>query len=339
MSVEQQETASAAIEQLRPGNTSVGMIGVGDMGGAIARSVLRAGYGVTAFDLRREAVDELVALGAKAAGNVTSLCAESDVAVVVVMNDAQVNDVVSTILADPGRVRTVIVSSTVLPSTVTGLHERAAEAGLGLIDAPVSGGAEKAARGLLSVFVGGDDATVRACWPLLGSFGANLFRVGPAGAGNAAKLVNNLLSLGGNMLQLEAMQLAAAYGISEDDATRFITVSAGDSRGIRTWGRYDRYRRSHNLAGTPAMYDLASKDVRNAAKAAGERGVTLPIAASIGAMMPDTLRQRDRYLERTGQIQDRPQCSVCGQELAVPYWDSGVHPECRDLAPDGRLPD
>jgi len=71
------------------------------------------------------------------------------------------------------------------------------------------------------------------------------------------------------MLQLEAMRLAAAYGISEDDATRFITVSAGDSRGIRTWGRLDRARRTHMLAGTPAMYDLASKDVRNAAIAAG----------------------------------------------------------------------
>lgn len=345
MSVEQgtpapeaQGAPSPGSEQMRPGATAVGMIGVGDMGGAIARSVLRAGYEVTAFDLRRQAVDELVALGAKAAETVAGLCAESEVAVVVVMNDAQVTDVVSAILADPGQVRTVIVSSTVLPSTVIRLQERAAEAGLDLIDAPVSGGAEKAARGLLSVIVGGDDAPVRACWPLLGAFGRNRFHVGPAGAGNAGKLVNNLLSLGGNMLQLEAMQLAVTYGISEDDATRFLTVSAGDSRGIRTWGRYDRYRRSHNLAGTPAMYDLASKDVRNAAKAAGERGVTLPIAASIGAMMPDTLLQRDQFLERTGQIRDLPRCSVCGQELALPYRDSGVHPECRDLAPSGELP-
>ena len=331
------ETSAPAGEQLRPGDTEVGMIGVGDMGGPIARSILRAGYAVTAFDLRREAVEELVPLGAKAAESIAGLCAACDVAVIVVMNDAQVDDVVATILADPGRVRTVIVSSTVLPSTVIRLHERAAEAGLDLIDAPVSGGAEKAAVGLLSVIVGGDDAPVRACWPLLGAFGRNRFHVGPVGAGNAGKLVNNLLSQGGNMLQLEAMQLAVAYGISEDDATRFLTVSAGDSRGIRTWGRLDRARRTHTLAGTPAVYDVVTKDVRNAAIAAGERGVTLPIAAGIGAMMPDKMRQRDQYLERTGQIQDRPRCSVCGQELAVPYWDSGVHPECRDLAGAGEL--
>ncbi|MGW7545948.1 NAD(P)-dependent oxidoreductase [Streptomyces sp. NPDC054770] len=331
------ETPSSAGEQLRPGVTAVGMIGVGDMGGPIARSLLRAGYEVTAFDLRPQAVEELAALGARAAGTVTDLCAASDVAVVVVMNDAQVDDVLTEIMAAPGRVRTVIVSSTVLPSTVIRLHARAAEAGLDLIDAPVSGGAEKAARGLLSVIVGGDDAPVRACWPLLGAFGRNLFHVGPVGAGNAGKLVNNLLSQGGNMLQLEAMQLAGAYGISEDDATRFLTVSAGDSKGIRTWGRLDRARRTHTLAGTPAVYDVPAKDVRNAAIAAGERGVTLPIAAGIGAMMTYKLRQRDEYLERSGLLQDLPRCSVCDQELAAPYRESGMHPECEDLAPRGEL--
>ena len=336
MSVHQSQPApSPAGSELRPGRSAVGMIGVGDMGGPIARSVLRAGYDVTAFDLRPAAVEELVALGAKAADSVTTLCATCDVAIVVVVNDAQVTEVVTTILADPGQVRTLIISSTVLPSTIVRLHARATEAGLDLIDAPVSGGAEKAAVGLLTVIVGGDDGPVRACWPLLSAFGRNLFHVGPAGAGNAGKLANNLLSLGGNILQIEAMQLAGAYGISEDDATRFLTVSAGDSRGIRTWGRLDRARRTHTLAGTPAMYELQSKDVRNAAVAAGERGVTLAVAAGIGAMMPDKLRQRDQYLDRTGQSLDRPRCSVCGQELAVPYRESGVHPECRDIA----LPD
>jgi 3-hydroxyisobutyrate dehydrogenase len=338
MSVQEPESTSAnpsgsmnGSPQLQPGGTAVGMIGVGDMGGPIARSILRAGYEVTVFDLRPQPVEELVALGANAADSVTALCTISDVVVIVVMNDAQVIDVVSTILAQPGQVRTVIVASTVLPSTVVRLHDAAADAGLDLIDAPVSGGAEKAAVGLLSVIVGGHETVVRRCWPLLSAFGQHLFHVGPAGAGNAGKLANNLLSLGGNILQLEAMQLATAYGISEDDATRFMTVSAGDSRGIRTWGRLDRARRTHNLAGTPAIYDLQSKDVRNAAIAAGERGVTLPVTAGIGAMMSDKLRQRDEYLERSGRTQALPRCSVCGQELAVPYRENGVHPECRGI--------
>jgi 3-hydroxyisobutyrate dehydrogenase len=313
--------------EVRAGDTVVGLIGVGDMGGPIARSILRAGYHVCAYDLRPSAVAALVALGAEAADSVTALCATSDVVVIVVMDDPQVADVVSTILTDPGPVHTLIVVSTVLPSTVVRLHETATAAGLDLIDAPVSGGAEKAAIGMLTVIVGGDEAPVRACWPLLGAFGQNLFHVGPAGAGDAGKPANNLLSLGGNILQIEAMQLAAAYGISEDDATRFISVSSGDSRGIRTWGRLDRARRTHNLAGTPAIYNLQSKDVQHAAIAAGERGVTLPVAAGIGAMMSDKLRQRDHDLERNGQLEERPRCSVCGQELAVPYRASGTHPE------------
>jgi len=72
--------STPAGRQLQPGSSAVGMIGVGDMGGPIARSVLRAGYEVTAFDLRTEAVEELVALGAKAADSVTTLCATCDVA-------------------------------------------------------------------------------------------------------------------------------------------------------------------------------------------------------------------------------------------------------------------
>jgi 3-hydroxyisobutyrate dehydrogenase len=310
-----------------PGNTTVGIVGLGDMGAAIASSIVRT-FPVIAFDLRKEAVDKLVALGARRADSVQALADHCEIVVLVVVDDKQVNHVVGELLRHPGKLHTIIVSSTVLPSTVIALSEQASKVGLDLIDAPVSGGAERASVGTLTLLIGGEQAAVRRCWPILESFGRALFHLGPVGAGSAGKLVNNLLSLGGNILILEAMQLAEAYGISEDAVTEFIPLGTGDSRNIRTWGRIDRARRGHTLAGTPALYEIFSKDVKTAALAAGQRGVVLPIAAAIGATMADKLKARDQYLEARGLTGPLPRCTICNQELAAPYRKAGVHPEC-----------
>jgi 3-hydroxyisobutyrate dehydrogenase-like beta-hydroxyacid dehydrogenase len=319
--------AGERIAAALPENTTVGIVGLGDMGAAIARSIVRT-FPVIAFDLRKEAVDKLVALGARRADTVQALADQCEVILVIVVDDKQVNEVVSDLLRDPGKLHTIIVSSTVLPSTVIALSEQAAKAGLDLIDAPVSGGAERASVGTITVLIGGEESVVQRCWRIFESFGRGLFHLGPIGAGSAGKLVNNLLSLGGNMLVLEAMQLAEAYGISEDAVTEFIPLGTGDSRNIRTWGRIDRARRSHTLAGTPAIYEIFSKDVKAAAMAAGQRGVVLPIAATIGAMMAEKMKARDQYLEARGLTGPLPLCAICNQELAAPYRKAGVHPEC-----------
>jgi 3-hydroxyisobutyrate dehydrogenase-like beta-hydroxyacid dehydrogenase len=314
---------------------TVGMIGLGDMGAAIAVSLLRNGVDLMACDLRAEAVEKLVAQGAKPAPSLEAVAAECEVAMLVVVDDKQVRTVVEALLRDPGRLHTIVVSSTVLPLTMVQLGELARAKGVAMIDAPVSGGAEKASRGTITVFVGGEDEAVRRVWPIFEAFGGNLFHVGPLGAGSVAKLVNNLLSLGGNMLQLEAMELARAYGITEDAVTEFVATSAGDSRSLRTWGRIDRTRRTHTLAGTDAIYDIFAKDVKTAAMAAGQRGVVLPITATIGASMGEKMKKRDAYLEENGLTGPIPQCRICGQELASPFRKEGVHPECA-YDPDGQ---
>jgi 3-hydroxyisobutyrate dehydrogenase-like beta-hydroxyacid dehydrogenase len=313
-------------------DTVVGMIGMGDMGAALAGSVMRR-YSVIVFDLRAEAVEQMVRSGARAADSLEALSDQCDVVIVVVVNDKQVDQVVGDLLRHPGKIHTIIVSSTVLPTTVIALGEQARAIGVDLIDAPVTGGADKASRGIITVLIGGDEKPVQRCWPVFQSFGKALFHIGPVGAGSAGKLVNNLFSLGGEMLILEGMQLARAYGISEEAVTEFVTVGTGDSRNIRTWGRHDRARRSHHLGGTDAIYEIFSKDVRNAALAAGLRGVTLPIAATIGATMVEQAKARDKYLLENGLTGPVPQCTICGQDLASPYRKAGVHPEC---AFDGR---
>ena len=310
-----------------PDNTSVGIVGLGDMGAAIAASIVRT-FPLVAFDIREEAAARLVALGAKRAESLQALADRCEVILLVVVDDKQVNQIVCELLDHPGKLHTIIVSSTVLPSTVMGLREEAGKVGLELIDAPVSGGAEKASAGTITVLIGGEEAAVQRCWRIFESFGRALLHLGPVGAGSAAKLVNNLLSLGGNMLILEAMQLADAYGLSEDAVTEFVTLGTGDSRNIHTWGRIDRARRGHTLAGTPALYEIFSKDVKAAAVAAGQRGVVLPIAAAIGAMMAEKMKARDQYAEARGLTAPLPRCTICNHELASPYRKAGVHPEC-----------
>jgi 3-hydroxyisobutyrate dehydrogenase len=316
-------------EVATPANTTVGVVGIGDMGGGIARSILRAGFPVVVFDLRRDAVDSLISAGAKAAPTLAALADTCDVVSVVVVDDKQVQTVVGTFLRAPGRLRTIIVNSTVVPRTVVQLNDKAQTAGLGLVDAPVSGGGEKSALGTLSVIVGAEAEVLEQCRPVLEAFGSNLFHVGPVGAGSAGKLVNNLLSLGTHVLQLEAMQLADAYGISEDAATEFITASQGDSRGIRTWGRIDRIRRTHTLAGTPAMYEIFAKDLRCAAIAAGDRGVTLPATGVIAELIGPKMAARDELLRSRPDPGPSPRCRTCDQELAKPFRVAGTHPECR----------
>ena len=317
-----------AAQEYAPPGAVVGVVGLGKMGSGIAGSLLRAGFEVVVADLRAEPVQRLVGAGAAAASDLPDLAARCDAILVVVLDDAQVTGVVDGLAATPARVRTIIVNSTVLPETVQELSARLAPAGISLLDAPVSGGAEKSALGTLTILVGGTEEEMRRCGPILDALADNVFHVGPVGAGSAGKLVNNVLALGSYVLQVEAMQLAEAYGITEDAAVGFITVSAGDSHGIQTWGRYDRLRRTHTLAGTPAMYDMLGKDLRAAAIAAGKRGVSLPITATLGEVIGPKMLARDKVLDARGGLRPESLCPVCGQELAAPFLESGRHPQC-----------
>ncbi|HEX4865676.1 MAG TPA: NAD(P)-binding domain-containing protein [Acidimicrobiales bacterium] len=307
-----------------------GIVGVGDMGANIARSVMEHGFGAKVFDRRREPLDELSRLGAKVVSSLEELSQSANVISVVVVDDDQVRDVITTMI-DTARAGTIfIVHSTVRPSTVIDLARLAQASEMDAMDAGVTGGPEKAEIGRLTLLIGGSNESVQRCSPLLEAMGANLFHLGPAGAGVAGKLVNNLLSIGGYALQLEAMDLARAYGIAEETATSFLVVGGGDSRGIRTWGRLDRIRRTHPVfGGTPHIYEHMSKDLREAAEAGAERATILPLAAVAGELLPRKMLRRDEMLGNT--TADAPRCRGCHQDLAKPFREQGFHPECVDL--------
>lgn len=306
----------------------IGIVGVGNMGGAIARSILRHNFRLDIFDLNTEATDELVALGGTAAGSLEKLAAACDVISVVVVSDDQVREVGATIVehARPGTA--ILVHSTVRPSTVVELAQSAAPRGVQVLDVSVNGGSEKASRGTLTLMVGGDEATARRLWPLFTAFGENVFYMGPTGSGVVAKLINNLIALGSYALQLEGMRLGAAYGLKEDAITTAVIASQGDNKGIRTWGRHDRKRAIRAAQGVD-WSERMGRDLQEAAIAAGLRGVSLPVTSVIADAMPSMLRRRDRELARQPPGSPAKLCEVCGQDLAASFREAGLHPECR----------
>jgi len=305
----------------------VGVVGVGYMGGAVARSLLREGFKVVVYDVNPDAVARFVDLGATGAASVEELAVQCAVVSIVVVSDAQVNDVGPRIVgaAAPGTV--VLIHSTVRPSTAVALAEVAAPRGVDVLDVAVNGGNEKADLGKLTLMIGGDEAAVARCRPVFEAIGEHTFHIGPLGSGLVGKLVNNLIAIGSYSLQLEAVQLAAAYGIDEDTVATVVAFSQGDNRGMRTWGRHDRKRLARKAQGVE-WYERMGRDLEEAAIAGGSRGVTLPLTAIIAQALPQKLRERDRYLEKhpLGPI---PLCSGCDQELAPPFRAEGLHPECR----------
>lgn len=306
---------------------TVGVVGVGYMGGAVARSLIRAGFDVIVHDVRADAVRQLVAAGARGAASLDDLVRQSRAIAIVVVSDEQVREVGPRIVRQAERGTTILIHSTVRPATAVWLAELAAPRDVAVLDVAVNGGNEKADLGKLTLMIGGDDAAVRYCWPYFEAIGQHIFHVGPLGSGLVGKLVNNLIAVGSYALQLEAMQLAAAYGMSEDTVTTMVAKSQGDNRGIRTWGRHDRKRRARREMGID-WSERMGRDLEEAAIAAGVRGVPLPLTGAVAQMLPSKLRQRDRELDARGALPDVPLCRGCDQELAAPFRTAGIHPEC-----------
>jgi 3-hydroxyisobutyrate dehydrogenase-like beta-hydroxyacid dehydrogenase len=228
----------------------------------------------------------------------------------------------------------LIVHTTTRPAHIVELAAVGVAKGLNVIDAAVGGGSERARLGTLTLMIGGADPVVEACWPILTTIGTHLFHLGPAGAGMAAKLVNNVLGIASYAMLLEAMQLAAAYGMNEDVVTGMITHGWGDSRHARAWGRQDRRRRERLQADAHA-YSRMSRDLGNAVDAARARDVGMPLTEAAAALLPALLRARDEDPDRWLRGTPAPRCAVCDIELAAPFRQAGVHPECLGEAESG----
>ncbi len=208
----------------------IGYIGLGVMGGALARRLLRE-HKLTVFDLSPERRAEFAALGAVVADSPAAVGAASDIVLTCLPTSAQVKEV---IFGDNhGLIRGMkpgglIVDQTSGATAMT--KQMAAElapTGVELIDGPVSGGPQGADAGTIAIMVGGTDAQYARVEPVLKVISPNVAHVGPLGAGHTLKAVNNMMSAANRLLAFEAVSLAAAQGLDPKIVVDMINKSSG----------------------------------------------------------------------------------------------------------------
>jgi 2-hydroxy-3-oxopropionate reductase len=195
----------------------VGFIGAGRMGRPMVGRLVDGGHQVRALARSDEKRSAIAELGAGAVDEIHAVCADAEAVVLCVFTDEQVRQVCLSdglVAAIPAG-STLVLHTTGSPRTAEAVAERAAPRGVQVVDAPVSGGPHNAAAGALTLFVGGADDAVAAVRPVLSCYGEPILHVGPLGAGQKVKLVNNALFAAQIGLLSNAVELAARLGVPE----------------------------------------------------------------------------------------------------------------------------
>lgn len=276
----------------------VAVVGLGEIGGAIARHLLVADVDLAVFDVREEAMEEFTSGGARAASSPADVADGADVVLVAVVTDAQVRDVMTSRVgtlatAKPGSV--VVIHSTVRLSTVRDLSATATGRGVHVLDAGVStGGGDES--GSLAIFVGGDPDGFASVQPVLAAYSHALEHVGPLGSGMAAKLARNLLGFSMMAAAYESMALAEAAGVDleifrrilgESDATASAdlvlayptTRPVSESEAANNFAEQLTGRRGAAFESALAGYvAIIEKDIDNALALADDAGYELLVA-------------------------------------------------------------
>jgi 3-hydroxyisobutyrate dehydrogenase len=210
----------------------VGFIGLGNQGAPMARRIIDEGYPLTIWARRPGTLEPFAATAAAVAATPADVGAGSDLVGVCVLDDA---DVVAVLTGDDGVLTgmspggVVAVHSTTHPDTCRHLAAEASARGITLLDAPVSGGGVSASERRLLVMVGGDAEAVERCRPVFETFGNPVIHVGPVGAGQTSKLVNNVLFTAHLALGTQAFALAAALGVEPGAFGEVLAHGSGGS--------------------------------------------------------------------------------------------------------------
>ena len=294
---------------------SVGVVGLGSMGLGMAETLVAKGFDAIGFDVSGERRNAAEGVGARVAADVGETFASTDFVVFSLPTAEDVRTVVdanAAILTDRSDRRLIIIdTSTSEPDVSRELAERLSGIGHGFLDAPVSGGPGGAATGTLAMMVGGTEADFAHARPAIEAMASKILHVGPSGAGNVAKLVNNLLVAAHMLTTSEALKLAAAAGVSPEAALRVVNAATGRSAiseiHFPTWIMSDRFDSGFSMG-------LMRKDLRLAREMADRAGVDLPLAAVVGrlwATSSERLSDADDFT-RMGAVPGCPQATVAG---------------------------
>ena len=213
----------------------VGFIGVGNMGNPMAGNVLKAGFPMTVFDKSAKAMENLVQAGAKAANSVREVAEASEVVMTCLpaSPDVEALYLESGGLIDLAKPGTILIDlSSVLPSTPRKLEPRAKARGVHFLECPVSGGVSGARAATLAVMAGGDPQILETARPVLRAIGPNIFSVGPVGAGNIVKAINNMMASVNSLAMMEGVAVGAKAGLDPMVIYEVVKASSGGSKAL-----------------------------------------------------------------------------------------------------------
>jgi 3-hydroxyisobutyrate dehydrogenase len=269
---------------------AIGFIGLGNMGGPMARNLLKAGHRLKAFDLSAKSLEAAAAAGAAAAKSAAEAARGVEIVVTMLPAAQHVRQVYlgeggAIAEAAPGTL--LIDSSTIDVETARAVAQAAKAKGLQMLDAPVSGGTGGAEAGTLTFMVGGEDAAFARAEPVLKAMGKTIVHAGAAGAGQAAKICNNMI-LGASMIVVgEAFVLAEKLGLDKQKLFDISSKSSG-----QCWSMTSYCPVPGPVPASPANRDykpgftaeMMLKDLKLAQQAAQSAGAATPIGAAAAAL-------------------------------------------------------
>lgn len=279
----------------------VGYIGLGIMGGSIARNLIKAGHDLVVHNRSQKAVDDLVALGAQAASSPRAVAEQVEF---VFTNLPDTPDVEKVVLGEDGIIHGAhpglifIDNSTIKPESARMLAQRLAAVGVEALDAPVSGGDVGARDGTLTIMVGGSEAAFDRAVPLFQAMGKAWVLVGDAGAGQIAKVCNQII-VGAQMVGMaEALITAQKAGV---DPLRVVNAIKGGAAQMWTLDvKPPRLFAGNRKPGFKAY--MQHKDLGIVMDTARTYGIPLPLTAVILQMYEAMLQQGNRELDNSAVI-------------------------------------
>jgi 2-hydroxy-3-oxopropionate reductase len=261
---------------------TIGFIGLGVMGKPMAKNLIKAGFSLVVHNRSRGAVDEVVAVGAKAGASPADVAKQSTILITMVPDTPDVELVLTGpdgVLSALQRGAIVIDMSSISPAATQRLAQRVADAGGSMLDAPVSGGEIGAINAQLSIMVGGDEAAFKRALPVLQAMGnkERIVLIGPSGAGQVCKICNQI-AIGGALAGVsEAFTLAKNAGVDASRVRQALLGGFAASRVLEVHG--ERMLNENYKPGFRAR--LYQKDLRLANEAAMANGVAMPATAIV----------------------------------------------------------
>ncbi|GAB5453577.1 MAG: NAD(P)-dependent oxidoreductase [Halioglobus sp.] len=281
--------------------SNVGYIGLGNIGKPCAERLITPAFSAHVFDVYQPAVEELVEKGAIGCASVAELASRCAHIGICVRDDQQVEELLygeAGIFANAARDSIVAIHSTVTQANLLKWAEEATAFGIQLIDAPITGGAHRAADGTLCYMVGGTADVVDRCRAVFATSGEKVVHAGELGAGIALKLCNNFIQYTEFVAMAEAARLAQATGLSLD-----VLKEVGLSNGVVNEQMYMFVSGRNGLAQScsdkemeeffGAMGRLGEKDLQCALDTAADHGVTLPTAEYVRERILNVFLARD----------------------------------------------